>query len=90
MNDSTDKPVLEFPCQFPIKVMGQARDDFEALVAALVREHAPDLGEGAIRSRPSKEGKYIAVTVTVTATSREQLDAIYSALTACEHVLMAL
>ena len=70
--------------------MGHARDDFEALVATLVRQHAPDLGEGAIRSRPSKEGKYIAVTVTVTATSREQLDAIYYELTACEHVLMAL
>ena len=90
MNDTTDKPVMEFPCEFPIKVMGHARDDFEALVATLVRQHVPDLGEGAIRSRPSKEGKYIAVTVTVTATSREQLDAIYYALTACEHVLMAL
>ena len=90
MSDSTDKPLLEFPCQFPIKVMGRAHDDFESLVATLVRQHAPDLGEAAIRSRPSKEGKFIAVTVTVTATSREQLDAIYTELTACEHVLMAL
>lgn len=90
MSDSTEKSLLEFPCEFPIKVMGHARDDFESLVATLVRQHAPDLGEAAIRSRPSKQGKYLAVTVTVNATSREQLDAIYYALTACEHVLMAL
>ncbi len=90
MTDATEKPLLEFPCQFPIKVMGLARDDFESLVATLVRQHVPDLGEAAIRSRPSKQGKYIAVTVTVNATSREQLDAIYYELTACEHVLMAL
>lgn len=90
MTDDTEKPVLEFPCQFPIKVMGHAQEDFESLVATLVRQHVPDLGEAAIRSRPSKEGNYIAVTVVVNATSREQLDAIYYELTACEHVLMAL
>lgn len=90
MDDSTDKSLLEFPCEFPIKVMGHARDDFESLVASLVRQHIPDLSESAIRKRPSKEGKYLAITVTVTATSREQLDAIYYDLTACEHVLMAL
>lgn len=90
MNASTDKPALEFPCQFPIKVMGHASDDFETLVATLVRHHVADLGEAAIRTRPSKAGKYLSVTVTITATSREQLDAIYYDLTACEQVLMAL
>ncbi|MFO7603538.1 MAG: DUF493 domain-containing protein [Gammaproteobacteria bacterium] len=90
MNDRDEKPIMEFPCQFPIKVMGAACDDFENIVATLVRQHVPDLGEAAICSRPSKAGKYIAVTVTVTATSREQLDAIYYELTACEQVLMAL
>ena len=90
MNDSTEKSLLEFPCEFPIKIMGHARDDCGSRVVGLVRQHVPDLGEAAIRSRPSKQGKYLAVTVTVNATSREQLDAIYYALTACEHVLMAL
>jgi putative lipoic acid-binding regulatory protein len=90
MNQPTDNPAMEFPCQFPIKAMGHAQDDFEALVVSLVRQHVPDLGEAAVRSRPSKEGKYLSVTITVTATSREQLDAIYYDLTACEQVLMAL
>jgi len=82
--------LLEFPCRFPIKAMGQDDGNFEALVVELVRRHAPDLGEGAVASRASQGGKYLSVTVTVTATSREQLDNIYRELTACEQVLMAL
>lgn len=82
--------LLEFPCQFPIKAMGKNSAEFEALVVALVRKHAPDLGEAAVISRNSKEGKYLSVTITVHATSREQLDNIYRELTACEQVLMAL
>lgn len=87
---SEQETLLEFPCDFPIKAMGLADGDFEALVVALVRKHAPDLGEGAVRTVDSKGGKYLSVTVTVRATSREQLDNIYRELTACEQVLMAL
>ena len=76
MNDSTEKSLLEFPCEFPIKIMGHARDDFESLVVALVRQHVPDLGEAAIRSRPRQQGKYLQVTVSVNATTREQIDGI--------------
>ena len=90
MSESDEKPLLEFPCQFPIKAMGLARDDFKSLITTLVRQHASDLTEADISCRPSKEGKYISITVTVTATSREQLDAIYCELNACEHVLMTL
>ncbi|MDR2876851.1 MAG: DUF493 domain-containing protein [Chromatiales bacterium] len=86
----TPATLLEFPCEFPIKIMGRAGIDLDALVYALVRPHAPDLGEGAIRSRLSAQGNYQSVTVTVIAQSREQLDDIYRALTASEHVLMAL
>lgn len=81
---------LEFPCQFPIKAMGRNSDAFETRVVTLVRKHCPDLGEGAVVCRDSSGGKYLSVTVTVTATSREQLDNIYLELTACEEVLMAL
>lgn len=88
MND-TDT-LLEFPCDFPIKAMGLAVEGFDLQVTELVRRHAPDLGEGAVRTRPSQGGKYLAVTITVRATSRAQLDAIYQELTACEAVLMAL
>jgi len=89
MSDAKES-LLEFPCQFPIKAMGKNSAEFEALVVSLVRQHCPDLGEGAVVSRDSKGGNYLAVTVTVRATSREQLDNIYRELTACEHVLMAL
>lgn len=82
--------VLEFPCEFPIKVMGRADSDLDAVVFSIVRAHVPDIGEGAIRSRKSRHGRYQAVTVTITARSQDQLDDIYRELTASEHVLMAL
>jgi putative lipoic acid-binding regulatory protein len=87
---SKQETLLEFPCEFPIKAMGLADDNFEALVLSLVRKHAPDLSEAAVRSRDSKGGKYLSVTITVTATSKEQLDNIYLELTASERVMMAL
>jgi hypothetical protein len=81
---------LTFPCSFPIKVMGIAAEDFDALVVMLVRRHSPDLAEGAVRTRLSRQGKYMAVTVTVEAHSRSQLDDIYRELTGNERILMAL
>ena len=81
---------MEFPCQFPIKVMGLAEENFDLLVVEIVRRHAPDLSEGAVKSRHSSAGKYISITVTVTAQSRQQLDNIYLELTAHEKVIMAL
>ncbi|MCP3671380.1 MAG: DUF493 domain-containing protein [Gammaproteobacteria bacterium] len=87
---SEEETLLEFPCEFSIKAMGVATSEFDALVAEIVRQHAPDLGEGAVRTRPSSGGKYLGVTVTINATSKEQLDAIYQALTDHELVLMSL
>jgi putative lipoic acid-binding regulatory protein len=82
--------LLEFPCDFPIKAVGRAADDFDALIASLVRRHVPDLGEGAISVRPSRDGNYLSVTVVIRAQSQEQLDNIYRDLTANERVVMAL
>jgi uncharacterized protein len=81
---------LQFPCLFPIKAMGKATETFDTLVVSIVRRHAPDFGEAAVAVRPSAGGKYLAVTVTVHVQSREQLDAIYHDLVACEQVLFAL
>ena len=87
---SESESALEFPCDFPIKVVGHQRDDFEVEVVARVRQHAPDLGEGAVRSRVSEGGKYMAVTVVVRATSQAQLDAIYRSLSGWDSALMVL
>lgn len=84
-----DSP-LEFPCHFPIKVMGATTGDFKTSVIDIVKAHIPKLGEQHISERPSSNNKYISLTVTVYVTSREQLDNIYRELHACEHVLMSL
>ena len=88
MPDS-DSP-LECPCRFPIKVMGRNETGFTELVVAAVRQHAGPLVEGDIASRPSRTGRYLAVTVTFTAESRAQVDAIYRLLSATEQVLFLL
>jgi hypothetical protein len=81
---------LEFPCDFPIKVMGRAAPDFDALVVQIVRRHAPDLRENAVTTRASSGGTWVSVTVTIQATSKQQLDSIYRELSAHERVVMAL
>jgi uncharacterized protein len=86
-----DKETLfHFPCKFPIKAMGLNETDFDLRVVEIVRRHSPDIAEGAINSRLSNGGKYMSVTVTITARSKRQLDAIYQDLSDSEAVLIAL
>jgi len=87
---SEKETLFEFPCEFPIKVMGDAADDFDAHVVTIIRKHVIDLAEGAASSRASKGGKFQSVTVLFTATSKSQLDAIYMELTACPRIKMVL
>lgn len=89
MNEEKDT-LLEFPCAFPIKVMGRATDAFEEEVIRIFRAHVPDLNKQAVTRRHSSKENYTALTVTITATSKSQLDNIYRELTASELVLMAL
>lgn len=81
---------MEFPCDFPIKIMGRANLDFELKILSIIRKHTPDLGETAIRVRHSKEGNYMSITVTIPAKSKQQLDAIYQELSSEKTVLMLL
>lgn len=89
MTDEAESP-LKFPCDFPIKAMGKADCDLDSIVFEIVRRHAPEIGEGAVKIRDSTQGNYISVTVLLRATSRAQLDAIYYDLTDCKQVIMAL
>jgi len=82
--------LFNFPCDFPIKIMGRCDCELETLVVEIVNKHVSNLTEGAVKTRPSGKGNFISVTVTVKATSRDQLDNIYRELTAREEVLMAL
>lgn len=74
---------LTFPTAFPIKIMGRREGGFTTAVLGIVMKHAPDFMPGTLESRPSREGKYVSLTATVNATSREQLDALYREL--CDH-----
>jgi hypothetical protein len=87
---SDSDTVMRFPCEFPVKAMGLAAYDLESIVPDIVRLYAPDTARNAVSKRVSANGKYISVTVTVNAKSREQLDAIYRALTGHKHIIMAL
>lgn len=81
---------LQFPCAFPIKVIGVGDPGFQMLVVELVRQHAPDLDEAQVRVRDSRAGRYQSVTVTVNARDRAQLDAIYQDLSGHPHIKLVL
>jgi len=85
-----DKPLLTFPCSFPMKVMGRREDGFAQLVCDIVMKHAPDFDPATLEMRSSKQGRYLSLTVTIQAKSREQLDALYSELSGHPAVIMVL
>jgi len=85
-----DESLFTFPCQFPIKIMGVHSETFEASMVMVARKHIPNLGEGSVQSKPSKTGKYLSVTITFQADSREQLDNLYRELSARDDVKMVL
>jgi putative lipoic acid-binding regulatory protein len=72
--------LIEYPSQFPIKVMGIKSDGLVHAISLIARQFDPDFDATTIELRESKGGKYLGVTVTVTATSREQLDELYRTL----------
>jgi uncharacterized protein len=83
-----DAPVLAFPCDFPIKVMGKTQAGFAQAVTEVVRRHAPDFDPATLGMRPSREGKYLSLTCVVRANSRGQLDGLYQEL--CDHPMVTM
>lgn len=77
-----DGTLLEFPCKFPVTIIGRRGDDFAQQVVAIVIEHAPDFRPETVEMRVSGSGNYLALTCTIQARSRPQLDDLYRALTA--------
>ncbi len=86
----SNETVMEFPCEFPIKMMGKDTPEFIATARALVEKHAGPLGDEAVQTAQSRHGRFVSVTVTISAKSQEQLDSIYRDVSAHDDVLMAL
>ena len=80
-SDPRKDSLIDYPCRFPIKVMGAMADGFAEALAELAREFDPNFDAATMELRPSKGGNYLGVTITITATSREQLDGLYLRLT---------
>ncbi len=80
--------LIEYPCEFPIKIMGNARAGFAQSMLEVVSRHAADFDGATMAMKPSKHGKYLSITCTINATSREQLDALYQEL--CDHPMVVM
>jgi putative lipoic acid-binding regulatory protein len=80
--------LLAFPCDFPIKIMGETQPGFAQAILEVVLRHAPDFDATTMEMRNSREGKYLSLTATIRATSREQLDNLYREL--CDHPMVKL
>ncbi len=87
MNDET---LLEFPCDFPIKMMGRDTPAFRELARELIEKYTGPLDHNAIQTTLSRNGRFVSITATINARSQQQLDDIYYAISAHEDVLMAL
>lgn len=82
--------LLEFPCAFPIKIMGRTEDGFASAMLEVVLRHAPDFDAASLTMKASSSNKYLSLTCTINATSKQQLDDLYREITAHPMVLMAL
>ncbi|RLA47117.1 MAG: hypothetical protein DRR06_03370 [Gammaproteobacteria bacterium] len=90
IDPQNETPKIEFPCAYPIKVMGNKCEEFRHHVQVVMERHAPGFSKNAVTTRDSKKGKYQSVTVTITATGEEQLKAIFIDLKSSSLVQMVL
>jgi putative lipoic acid-binding regulatory protein len=86
MADEEAPSLLEFPCDFPLKIIGVQQPGYAQAILGVVQRHAPDYDGSTMEMRPSAKGKYLSLTCTIRATSRAQLDALYRAL--CDHPMV--
>jgi len=82
MDIPPEQSLIEYPSAFPIKVMGPHAEGFVDAIVEVARRFDPEFDSATVETRPSKGGNYLGITITVTATSREQLDELYRTLTA--------
>lgn len=90
MSEAGNKSLLEFPCQFPVKMMGRDKESFRAAAIELIERHAGKVNEESISMSMSRNGNFVSITITIEAKSQEQLDNIYNDLSSHEEILVAL
>ncbi len=90
MTESEPDELLQFPCSFPIKMMGRADAAFRGTAVGLVERHVGKVAADAIQTSESRNGNFLSVTVTIDAKSQEQLDNIYNDLSNHKDILVAL
>jgi putative lipoic acid-binding regulatory protein len=92
MNETSKQPItdslIEYPCEFPLKIFGQQHAGFAQAVLEVVNKHDPEFQASSMEMRASKTARYISLTCTIRATSREQLDAVYQEL--CDHPMVVM
>lgn len=86
MND--DASLVDYPCDFPVKILGHTQAGFAQAVLEIVKRHAPDFDDATLELRASKRRKYLSLTCVIRATSREQLDGLYQEL--CDHPMVVM
>jgi putative lipoic acid-binding regulatory protein len=85
-----EAPRIEFPCDYPIKVMGETCEEFREHVLTVMERHAPGFDQAKVTIRDSRKATYQSLTVTITATGKDQLDAIFVDLKTSSRVRMVL
>jgi uncharacterized protein len=85
-----DRPRIEFPCAYPIKVMGEQAGDFTECIIDVILRHDPGFSQESITVRESRGGRYVSITLTITATGPDQLQALHEDLKATGRVAMVL
>jgi hypothetical protein len=83
-----DTPLADYPCEFPIKILGHTQAGFAQAMLEIVRRHAPDFDSSSMEMKSSTRGKYLSLTCVIRATSREQLDRLYREL--CDHPMVVM
>ncbi len=88
--NTENESLIDFPCDFPIKVIGKSDSDIDEHVVGILLKYVPTIYEGAVRSRRSKNGNYVALTITIKIGSQSQFDQISQALGSSDMVVMIL
>jgi len=90
MTDKDKESLLEFPCSFPVKMMGRDQDSFRKVAVDIIERHAGKIAEDAVTVSSSRKGNFVSITITIQAKSQDQLDRLYNDLSSHDEILVAL